>query len=65
MKRFLKKQKIKQIQTIALLGKGGGLIKDKADYSLVIKSYETARIQEMHSLIGHIICEILEEELSV
>ena len=65
IEKVLEKAKIEQIQTISLLGKGGGLIKNMADYSLVIKSDITARIQEMHTLIGHIICEIVEEELNV
>lgn len=51
-----------QMKSISLLGKSGGLIKDKADHTLIVKSNETARIQEMHLLIGHIICEIIEEE---
>lgn len=48
-------------KTVALLGKGGGKIKDAADISIVIPSDNTARIQESHIMIGHIICEIVEE----
>ena len=48
-------------KTVALLGKGGGKIKDAADVSIVIPSDNTARIQESHIMIGHIICEIVEE----
>ncbi len=64
IKNVLSKAINKNIKSISFLGKGGGLIKEIADYSLIIKSEETARIQEMHSLIGHIICEIVEEELN-
>ena len=64
IKNVLSKAISKNIKSISFLGKGGGLIKEIADYSLIIKSEETARIQEMHSLIGHIICEIVEEELN-
>lgn len=47
--------------TIALLGKGGGKIKDVADISIIVPSDNTARIQESHIMIGHIICEIAED----
>lgn len=51
------------IKTVALLGKGGGLAKNMVDYPLVVPSDTTARIQEMHILIGHILCELIEREL--
>ncbi len=47
-------------KTIALLGKDGGKIKSIADNSIVVPSYTTARIQEAHIMIGHIICELAE-----
>ena len=46
---------------VALLGKDGGKIKEVADYSLIVPSDCTARIQESHIMIGHIICELVEE----
>ena len=49
--------------TIALLGKTGGSAKDEAKLSIIIPSDDTARIQEVHITIGHIICELLEENL--
>ena len=49
--------------TISILGKGGGLVKDLADYSIIIDSHNTARIQEIQNLIGHIICELVEDDL--
>lgn len=49
-------------KTIGLLGKDGGIIKDIADISVVIPSDCTARIQESHIMIGHIICELIEED---
>ncbi len=48
-------------KTIAFLGKDGGKIKMAADIPLVVPDGCTARIQESHILIGHIICEIAEE----
>lgn len=50
------------IYTIGLLGKGGGKAKDIVDLPIVIPSDETARIQESHITIGHIIAEIIEED---
>ena len=49
-------------QTIGLLGNEGGKLKDKVDLAIVVPSSDTARIQEAHITIGHIICEILDEE---
>jgi D-sedoheptulose 7-phosphate isomerase len=51
------------IKTICLLGKGGGDCKELTDIPLVVPSDETARIQEMHILIGHLICELVEKKL--
>jgi D-sedoheptulose 7-phosphate isomerase len=49
-------------QTIGLLGNQGGELRDKVDLAIVVPSTNTARIQEAHITIGHIICEILDEE---
>jgi D-sedoheptulose 7-phosphate isomerase len=53
------------INTIALLGKGGGQAVVLSDYAIVIDSEETARIQEMHLLIGHTLCEYAEIALGM
>lgn len=55
--------KSKGCKTGALLGKDGGRIKDIADYSVIIPCSVTARVQECHILLIHIICEIVEEML--
>jgi len=47
--------------TIALTGKDGGKIINHADYSLIVPSDDTARIQEAHILIGHILCDCIEQ----
>lgn len=49
--------------TIALLGNQGGKAKNHARLSIVVPSSDTARIQEVHITIGHIICELIEEDL--
>jgi D-inositol-3-phosphate glycosyltransferase len=48
------------IQTIGLLGRGGGLALDYVDLPITVPSYETQRIQEMHLQIVHMLCEIVE-----
>lgn len=53
----------KNITTIGLLGRDGGIMKNNSDYSLIVNSEITARIQEMHILIGHTLVEMVEEEL--
>lgn len=47
-------------QTVGLLGRDGGKIKSVVDYPIIVPSNVTARIQESHITIGHIICEIVE-----
>ncbi len=51
------------IKTVALTGKGGGALADKADITLNVESKATARIQEVHITIGHIICELADHML--
>lgn len=57
---FAKKQSIK---TICFLGRDGGNLKNIADYSIVVPSYDTARIQEIHVFLGHSILQEVEEKL--
>ena len=51
------------LKTIAFLGRSGGEIKPLADIAIVVPSQKTARIQECHILIGHILCERVDELL--
>ena len=57
----LKQAKKMGLLTIALSGGDGGEITKQADLSLIVPSLKTARIQESHILVGHIICELVEE----
>jgi len=59
----INKAKEKGMITIGLTGETGGKMKDLVDYLINVPSKDTPRIQEAHILIGHIICEIVEEEL--
>ena len=51
------------IHTIAFIGKGGGKLQGLADIEFIIPSEVTARIQEMHMVLYHTICEALEDRL--
>ncbi len=51
------------MKVIAFSGLSGGVLKDHASLSLQVPSESVPRIQEMHILIGHIICELVEAEL--
>ncbi|HED7857066.1 TPA: SIS domain-containing protein [Campylobacter coli] len=44
-----------------LSGKGGGKMNELCDHNLVVPSDDTARIQEMHILIIHTLCQIVDE----
>lgn len=50
--------------TIGLLGNKGGAIKKTVDIPIVVNSSRTSRIQEVHRVIYHIICEIAERNLA-
>lgn len=51
------------MSTIAFTGISGGKIKELSDYIINIPSIDTPRIQESHIMIGHIICELVEEKI--
>ena len=55
--------KARGVPVVAFLGKGGGQVKDLADVSLIVPSDDTARIQELHLAIEHLICDIVEDRL--
>jgi len=54
--------KEKGVITIALTGETGGQMKSLSDYLLNVPSKDTPRIQESHILLGHIICQLVEEK---
>jgi D-sedoheptulose 7-phosphate isomerase len=51
------------LKTIALTGKDGGGLAKETDLAITIASANTARIQECHISVGHLLCELAEEEL--
>lgn len=48
------------LKVIGMTGAGGGQLKALCDVCLAVPSGHTPRVQEMHALIGHILCEIAE-----
>ena len=58
----IKTAKKKGAITIGLLGGDGGTIKNMVDISIIVPSTNTARIQEVHRVIYHIICDVVESE---
>ena len=59
----VKVAKDNKMTTVAFTGDTGGQLKDLADYLLNVPSKDTPIVQESHIMIGHIICEIVEEKL--
>lgn len=51
-------------KTVALLGSKGGDIKAIADASIIVDSNSTARIQEVHRTVIHVICELVERDMA-
>lgn len=52
-----------RVTVIGLLGRDGGTVASLCDLALIVSSDDTQRIQETHNMIGHIICELVEDEL--
>ena len=57
-----KTAKTKNMSTIGMTGEGGGAMKNISDYLLNVPSNDTPRIQESHIMVGHIICQLVEEK---
>lgn len=60
----LQKAQSMKITTVGLLGRDGGRCKTLCDYSFIIHHAESARIQEVHITIGHILCGIVDNKLT-
>ena len=52
-----------KLKVISLTGNDGGILNKHSDINVNIKTNSTQRIQEMHILIGHILCDIIESSL--
>jgi D-sedoheptulose 7-phosphate isomerase len=59
----VKEARLMEIETIGLLGAGGGEVRGLVDLALIVPHHDTPRIQEVHIAISHIICQLVEDEL--
>jgi D-sedoheptulose 7-phosphate isomerase len=62
--RALEEARSRKLKTIAFLGRDGGSTIGIADVDLLVRNGSTARIQEAHELLLHVLCEIAEERLA-
>jgi phosphoheptose isomerase len=63
IRRALEQARDLKLKTIALLGRNGGSAAGVADVDLVVKGESTARIQEAHKFLLHVLCQICETRL--
>ena len=56
----VKAARARNLVTVAFTGEGGGQLVDLADYLFAVPSKDTARIQEAHILVGHMLCDWIE-----
>lgn len=62
--RAIEEAREKKVAVIGMTGESGGAMRSACDLCLCVPSKSTARIQEMHIMIGHTICELLEEGMT-
>jgi phosphoheptose isomerase len=63
IRRAIEEARARKLKTVALLGRNGGPAAGLAEIDLIVKGESTARIQEGHKFILHVICEICEARL--
>ena len=63
IRRALEEGKARKLRTIALLGRDGGPSQKIAEIDLIVPGDATARIQEAHKFLLHVLCEIVEGRL--
>jgi D-sedoheptulose 7-phosphate isomerase len=59
----LEEARARKLKTITFLGRDGGSTKGMADIDLLVKHDSTARIQEAHQILIHVLCEIIEARI--
>ena len=64
VERALEQAKAHKLKTITFLGRDGGSTIGMADVDLLVRSESTARIQEAHQLLLHVLCETIESRLA-
>lgn len=61
--RALEEARRRKVKSIAFLGRDGGTAKGLADLDLIVPQHNTARIQEAHKFLFHVLCEMVEGNL--
>ena len=61
--RALEEARRKGVATICFLGRDGGFTKGVADIEMIVTGKNTARIQEGHKLLFHVLCQLVDEKL--
>ena len=64
VERALQEAKTRQLKSIAFLGRDGGSTLGMANVDILVRSNVTARIQEAHQLLLHVLCEVVETRLT-
>ena len=64
VQRALQEAKTRAVTTIALLGRDGGSTRNTADIELLVAGENTARIQEAHMFLLHLLCDAMEDRLA-
>ena len=64
IRRALEQARVCGLKSIALLGRDGGVCAGMADVELVVPGESTARIQEAHKFLLHVLCELCEPHLA-
>lgn len=64
IQRALEEAKARRVTTVALLGRDGGATRGMSDIELIVRGESTARIQEAHMLLLHVLCQTMEERLA-
>ena len=64
IERALQEAKARELKTIAFLGRDGGSTIGMADLDFLVRGDSTARIQEAHQLLLHVLCEVVEARLT-
>ena len=61
--RAVERAHVGEMLVVGLTGQSGGALREEADFWVPVPSNDTPRIQESHILIGHILCELVEQAL--
>ena len=61
VRRAIERARGRGVATVALLGRDGGATRGLADHEIIIESAVTARVQEAHLLVLHLLCELIDE----